>query len=61
MSLIQVRLETFFANLLKKMHLSGETETTVTLKEYQVMEVLNAIEKAKGLDEIRRVLGETEA
>ena len=60
MSLIQVRLETFFANLLKKMHLSGETETTVTLKEYQVMEVLNAIEKAKGLDEIRRVLGETQ-
>jgi len=61
MSLLQVRLENFFANLLKKIHLSDENEITVTLKEYQVMEVLNAIYKAKILDEIRRVLGDTEA
>ena len=49
-------IERLFTGILKAIHLGETNEYTISIHESQVMDVLNAIEKAKTLDEIKRIL-----
>ena len=56
---LQDKTEKFFTDILKRIHLSDNNKADVEIYEHHVIAVLNAFGKAKALDEIKRVLGET--
>ena len=60
MTFLQDKTEKFFTDILKRIHLSDNTKADVEIYEHHVIAVLNAFGKAKALDEIKRVLGETQ-
>ena len=58
MTFLQNKTEKFFTDILKIIHLSDDCKANFEIYEHHVIAVLNAFEKAKALDEIRRILGE---